>query len=419
MKNPAVQNKWSGRFATSGLVVTIIVVTNFAAAAEHDHAASPPPTPPAAANSSAHADMDMTPGAATNTGVNGRAPVELAQGQRQLINIRTTPAVTGPAVVTIRTVGIVAYDETRISNVNTRIMGWAEKLHVDKPGQFVRQGDPLMTIYSPELYSAQYEYLLAYRHCERLGHLDPSTGPELRSAEWGQNMKDAETLLESTRKRLKLWEVTDEEVRALEESGQAQDTVQLRAPVTGFVIQKGIDPAQMVRPGMTLYRVADLSTVWINADIYEYELSLVQVGQQVKITAIAYPNRTFTATVDFIYPYSENRTRTTMVRLVLDNADGLLKPDTYVNVELQVDQGERLLVPDTAVFDTGKRQYVFVEADAGHFVPRPVKLGSKVGRQFSVNEGISEGEQVVIDGTFLLDSESQLRASGSGGGHQH
>ncbi|MEZ5275579.1 MAG: efflux RND transporter periplasmic adaptor subunit [Opitutaceae bacterium] len=352
-------------------------------------------------------------------GVHGRNPVVLDQRQRQLINVRTTPATMGPAVVELRTVGIISYDQTAISNVNTRIMGWAEKLYVDKPGQYVQAGAPLMDIYSPELYSAQSEYLLAYRHCERLGHLEPAGASQDRSVAWQQSMKDSETLLNSARKRLKLWDVTDEEIDALEESGTPSDTVQLRAPATGYVIEKNIDPAQMVRPGMTLYRIADLSTVWVNADIYEYELPLVEAGQKAVVTTIAQSGRAVPATVDFIYPYSDSRTRTTQVRLVMDNSDGRLKPDTYVNVEIMIDQGERLLIPDSAVFDTGTRQYVFIEESAGFFVPRAVELGAKVGRMFSVSGGVMPGESVVVDGNFLLDSESQLSASGSGGSHNH
>lgn len=385
---------------------------------------------PAATNASAAGEMKMDnmpmPGgehaghtASTNEGVPNRTPVDLDQAQRQFINIRTRAVAKGDAVVTIRTVGIIAYDETRLVNVNTRIMGWAEKLYVDKPGQFVEKGAPLMDIYSPELYSAQYEYLLAYRHCERLKHvMAPATGPT-NTAIWKESMTEAETLMESSRKRLKLWEVSDDEIAALEKSGKPTDTLQLHAPVTGYVIEKNIDPAQMVMFGKTLYRLADLSTVWINADAYEYELPYVKVGQKVQVTALAHPGRVYHATVDFIYPYSENKTRTTTVRLVLENPDGLFKPNDYVNAEIKVDQGQRLLMPQTAVYDTGISQYVFVEAKEGHFVPRRIELGPTVDDMVVVNKGLAEGERVVVDGNFLLDSESQLRASASGGGHQH
>lgn len=387
-------------------------------------------TMPAASNAPASREMkmdgmDMSAGEhsghipSTNNVVPGRTPVDLDQAQRQFINIRTRPVTRGDAVVSIRTVGIVAYDDTRLVNVNTRIMGWAQKLYVDKPGQFVEKGAPLMDIYSPELYSAQYEYLLAFRHCERLKHVMSPTNTVANTAIWHESMNEAETLMESARKRLKLWEIGDDEITALEKSGKPTDTLQLKAPVTGYVIEKNIDPAQMIMSGKTLYRVADLSGVWINADIYEYELPFVKVGQKVQVTALAHPGRTFSASVDFIYPYSENKTRTTTIRLVMDNREERFKPNDYVNAEIKVDQGKRLLVPSTATYDTGVSQYVFVEATEGHFVPRRVELGPTVGDQVVVNKGLAEGEKVVVDGNFLLDSESQLRASASGGGHQH
>jgi membrane fusion protein, copper/silver efflux system len=344
-------------------------------------------------------------------------PVDLGEAQRQLINIRTRPVTRGDAVVTIRTVGIVAYDQTRLANVNTRIMGWAQKLYVDKPGQFVKQGDPLMDIYSPQLYSAQYEYLLAYRHCERLKHIPPRDRAETNNVVWQESMTEADTLAESARKRLKLWEISDDEITALQKSGKPTDTLQIRSPVTGYVIQKNVDPAQMVMSGRTLYRVADLSTVWINAEIYEYELPFVKVGQKVTVTALAHPGRVFEAVVDFIYPYSENKTRTTTVRLVMKNPEGLFKPNDYVNAEIKVDHGQRLLIPQTAVYDTGVSQYVFLEVTNGHFVPRRIKLGPHVeGGQVAVNQGLAEGDKIVVDGNFLLDSESQLQAASAGGG---
>ncbi len=362
----------------------------------------------------AHAGHDMSQMAT----IEGRAAVHLTAARRQLINIRTTPVKRSAVSKAIRTVGIVAYDTSKLVDVNTKINGWVETLYVDKPGQPVKKGEPLMDLYSRELYSGQQEYLLAYRHHHRLKN-NPNLAPQEAPPEfWQENLTEAEALMESARRRLKLWDIPDAAIGALEESGKPTTTLQLTAPVTGFVVQKKIDPGKMVMSGSTLYRVADLSTVWVNADIYEYEVPLVKVGQNARLTLTAFPDRIFEAKVDFIYPYLESRTRTATLRLVLDNPGNLLKPDMYANVEIQIDLGEQLLVPELAVFDTGKRQYVFVQTAEGMFEPRLVKLGVKAGDLFVVREGLAEGELVVVDGNFLLDSESQLRAGGSGG-HQH
>lgn len=385
--------------------------------AQHDgHAAGPAPDHSAHASASSGTPSGHTANAHPQdmpNMVSGRVPVMVSEGQRQLVNIRTTNARIQPATVQMRTVGIVAYDDTHIENINTRIMGWADTLLVDKPGQRVEKGAPLLEIYSPELYSAQQEYLLAYEHCQKLHHLQNQT------EEVSEALNTGLTLLDSARKRLKLWEITDEEIASLEKAGVASDRLIIRSPVSGFVIDKNIDPGQMIRPGMTLYRIADLNTVWINADVYEYELSLFRHGQEARVIAKAYPERSFPAKVDFIYPFSETRTRTTTARLVIDNFESLLKPGMYVDVVIDRDLGMQLMIPKEAVFDTGNRQYVFVEANPGHFEPRSIRIGTKVGDQFIVTEGITEGEKIVIDGNFLLDSESQLKASGGGGGHNH
>ena len=267
------------------------------------------------------------PGMSDESAVPGRAAVDLDEGQRQLINIRTAPVASGPAVVTIRAVGTIAYDQSRITNINPRIMGWAQKLYVDKPGQFVKQGDPLLDLYSPNLYSAQYEYLLAFHRFTQLEQKSPTSAESNgASPDLQDNVAEARNLLASARRRLRLWEISDAQIASLEQSGQPSDTLQLRSSATGYVIDKAVDPAQMVRPGTTLYRIADLSKIWVNASVYEYELPFVKVGQNATVTAVALPGRTFEATVDFIYPYSENKTRTTLVRLVMDNADGLFRP---------------------------------------------------------------------------------------------
>jgi Cu(I)/Ag(I) efflux system membrane fusion protein len=347
-------------------------------------------------------------------GFTDRMAVQITPAQRQLINVRTAPVRREKINKTIRTVGIVTYDTSRVVDVNTKIGGWAQKLYVDKPGQLVKKGDPLMDIYSRDLYSGQYEYLQAYRQYQRLK--DSPVAKEASEKFWKENLAEAESLRDSARKRLLLWDISEAEIRALEESGKPTDTLKLVAPVTGYVIEKKIEPGQAVHAGMMLYRAADVSTVWVNADIYEYELPLVKVGQEAHVTLTAYPDRKSKGKVDFIYPYLENKTRTATIRLVLDNQDEVLKPDMYANVRIEEDLGEQLVVPAAAVLDTGVRQYVFVETAEGMYAPRMVKLGQRTGDLYVIRDGLKDGEQVVVDGNFMLDSESQLSASGMGGG---
>lgn len=356
--------------------------------------------------------------AAANARVPDRVPVDLDQEQRQFIDIRTQPVASGEAVATIRAVGIVAYNEAKLQNVNTRIMGWAEKLYADKPGQFVEKGTPLMDLYSPDLYSAEDEYLLAWRQVQRSEHVPPRDAVATHNAVWRDSASEARRLLRSARKRLELWQISNADITAIQKSGHATTMLPFRAPISGYVIKKNVDPAQMVKPGQTLYVLADLTTVWINAQIYEYELPYVKAGQDVRITATAHPGKVFHAKVDFIYPYSENRTRTTTARLVMQNPGGLFKPNDYVNAVIQVHEGERLLIRSSAVYDTGVTQYVFLETAPGHFVPRRIALGPHVnGDQVVVSRGLREGQKIVVDGNFLLDSESQLRAASVNGGN--
>ena len=346
-------------------------------------------------------------------GIPGRGAVQLSSLQEQLINIRVTPVVSAPASKTIRTVGTIAYDQTKVADVNSRVMGWADKLYVDKPGQFVTAGEPLMDLYSPALYSAQQEYLLAFQQAQRMEKTNSTPASDQLKQFDTENQQGAQALVRAARKRLELWDISDTQIKALEKAGSPSNTLQLTSPISGFVIQKNVYSKQMVQSGAVLYRIADLSTVWIDADVYEYELPFVKVGQRATVTVDAYPDQTFTGKVDFIYPYLENKTRTAKVRLVFDNPNGLLKPDMYGNVVLSQNLGKQLLVPASAVFDTGKRQYVFVQRTSGVFVPELIQLGPKTDDHFVVTKGVNDGDKVVIDGNFLLDSESQLKAATS------
>ena len=347
-------------------------------------------------------------------GIPGRAPVDLTAQQQQLINIRVTSVVESDAAQTIRAVGIIASDATRVADVNARVMGWVDQLYADKPGQFIQQGEPLLALYSPELYSAQKEYLLAWERVhQKSASVEQGQSEQLKGF-LSANRDSAISLLESARKRLELWEISPEQIKRLEESRTPENTLELSAPLTGVVLEKKVFPKQMIQAGMMLYRIADLSQVWLEIEVYEYELPLLQAGQPVTIRVDAIPNETFDGKVDFIYPYLENKTRTTKVRVVLPNPDGRLRPAMYAHAETRVELGKQLLVPAGAVFDTGKRQYLFVKQDEGIFVPKEVVLGPKSQDRFVVRNGVEAGDMVVIDGNFLLDSESQLKAAASG-----
>jgi Cu(I)/Ag(I) efflux system membrane fusion protein len=353
--------------------------------------------------------MDLQP---VNTvqakGITGRAAVQLTEQQRQLINIRTTPVKQEEVSRTVRTVGTVAYDQSKVAEITSRVTGWVEKLYVDKPGEQVEQGQPLMELYSPDLYSAAQDYLLASRAAKSAGR--SGSGRYARSRSSG-----AEALLDSARKRLELFGITPAQIDKIEQAQSAKTAIPITTPISGTVVEKNVVQGQMIQPNTALYRIADLSQVWIEAEIYESELPLVQVGQEVKVTLPSYPDRSFTGKVDFIYPYLQGRTRTAKARVVLDNPEGILKPDMYANVEVEAGLGQELVIPASAVFDTGKRQYVFIQQEKGLFVPKEIELGPRVGDEVVVRAGLQPNQEGVVNGTFLLDSESQLKAAATGG----
>ncbi len=345
-------------------------------------------------------------------GIAGRSAVQLTETQQQLINIRVAPVEHTDASRTIRAVGSITYDETKVADLNSKVKGWVRKLYVDKPGQPVQAGESLLTLYSPDLYSAQQEYLLAYEKTHRPAK-SSGLSAEMRRFSATNNQAD-QSLLESARKRLELWDISEVQIKALEEAGTPKDTLDLTAPMTGVVVEKNIVSSQMITPGMPLYRIANLSDVWLEAEVYESELPVVEEGQKADVTVDAYPDTAFEGEVAFIYPYLQNKTRTAKVCLVLKNPDALLKPGMYANVTLEAGLGEQLTVPASAVFDTGKRQYVFIQAEKGIFAPKEVQLGGRSGERTVISKGLNGDELVVVDGNFLLDSESQMKAAVNG-----
>ncbi|MBL7074453.1 efflux RND transporter periplasmic adaptor subunit [candidate division KSB1 bacterium] len=300
----------------------------------------------------------------------------------------------------IRTVGRVDYDEKKLYRINTKISGWLEKLYVNYTGQVVKKGEPLLEIYSPELVTTQEEFLLALRNRELLG---PSSFKEISQG--------AQELLESTRRRLKYWDIPDEQIKQLEEGGKISKTMTLVAPVTGVVVHKNAEEGLHVMPGMDLYRIADLSTVWVYVDIYEYELPWVKVGQRVEMELSYTPGKVYRGNVIYIYPYLDPKTRTAKVRLEFANPGMRLKPDMYANIKIQpVAARDVAVVPEEAVIHSGERTLVFLAKGEGRFESRDVTLGLEgEGGYYEVLEGLEEGDVIVTSAQFLLDSESKLQ----------
>jgi len=310
----------------------------------------------------------------------------------------------------IRTVGKVEPDETRLAFVNTKITGWVKKLFIDYTGQQVVKGQPLLSIYSPDLVTAQEEYLLALRSVKTA---------QTSTQGFAEIDASRKELLESSRRRLLLWDITEEQIAELEQSGRPKTDITLQAPLDGIVLEKMVLEGTYVTPGMNLYKIADLSKVWIVADVYEYEAPLVKVGQEARVSFPYEPGESFIASVIYVYPVLDPMTRTIKVRLAAKNPNLKLKPEMFANVEIKSSSGERLAIPTEAVLDSGPRKIVYVEKKPGVYEMREAALGIRGEKYVEVLRGIRKGERVVTSGNFLIDSESQLRAGPGGGGHQH
>ena len=318
----------------------------------------------------------------------------------QNMGIRTAPVIRKPVTKTIRTFGNVTYDETRMVSVNTKFDGWIEKLHVNFVGERIKRGQPLFDIYSPELVTTQEEYLLALKQYR-----------SLKDSSFVHVRDSAERLMAASRKRLEYWDMSDPQIRQLETTGQVRKAITIFSPSGGVVIQKDVVEGQFVKAGKNQYQIADLSTVWVDVDIYEYELPYVKKGMPARMELSYIPGERFYGEVLYIYPYLSKETRTLRLRLAFPNPELQLKPDMYANIRLEAElPGPNIVIPQEAVIDTGVRQVVFVSRDKGKFEPREIKLGVEVnGHQYQVLKGLSEGEEIVISAQFMLDSESRLR----------
>lgn len=310
----------------------------------------------------------------------------------QNIGVRMSAVVRGPAVRHVRTVGSVEYDPTRIRVATTKFAGWIERLHVAAEGATVEAGDPLLDLYSPELYAAQVEYLVAYRGRERPG---------------------GDALLDSARTRLAYLDVSPQQIRQLEQSGEASRTLTIHSPHSGVVTELMVREGSRIEAGMPTHRIADVSRVWVLAAVYEHEMPLAQVGQKATVTLPLLNGRTFEGEVGYVYPWVDEGSRQGRVRVELDNAGGVLKPGMFAAVQIaSVDRAEALLAPREAILATGERQVAFVSLGQGRFDPREVTTGIVTSDgMIEVLGGLREGEMVVTSGQFLLDSESRLRSA--------
>ena len=338
------------------------------------------------------------------SGVPGLASLDLTEGAIRLAGVQTAPAVEGRVAHSIRTVGTVTADETRIQHFHTRVTGWVEALYVNFTGQFVKQGQPVISIYSPELLASQEEFLRAREAAARFATSDI---PEVR--------KGGEELVAAARRRLRLFEVPDEFVAELERSGRPQRAVTLVAHASGYVTSKGIFHGQQVDPSMMdLFTITDLSHVWIDAEFYESEAGLLRVGQQARLTLPYDPAARLTGRIAYVYPTLNPETRTVRVRFDFANGEMKLKPGMFADVELETGGAVGVVIPESAVIDTGERQIVFVGTGGGRFEPRQVRVGVRSEGRALVLSGVAAGEQVVVKANFLLDSESQLRSALAG-----
>lgn len=298
----------------------------------------------------------------------------------------------------IRTIGRVDYDERLLTTISTKVSGWIEKLYVDYTGKFVEKGNRLYEIYSPEVVTTEQEYLLALQGKTVSG-----------TTSFRQIEQDAASLLESTRQRFELWDVPEKHIRELEDTKRITKTMMIHSPARGFVITKNILEGKYIHSGHELFVIADISNVWVYADIYEYEIPLIKEGQPAELELSYYPGEMFRGKVSYIYPYLEEKTRTIKIRFEFPNPGWKLKPGMFANVKLYTHIADRgLALPEEAVLDTGERQLVFVNKAEGVFEPREVKLGIKAEGYYLVLEGVADGEIVATSANFLIDSESRL-----------
>jgi Cu(I)/Ag(I) efflux system membrane fusion protein/cobalt-zinc-cadmium efflux system membrane fusion protein len=345
--------------------------------------------------------MDLVPvyadGASSAEGMISINPVVV-----QNMNVRTAPVQQKDLSTVVRAIGKVEYDEQKLFNVNTKVSGWIEQLYVNYTGEMVKRGQPLFSIYSPELVTTQREYLLALKTQEKVAS---SSFETIRS---GGN-----TLLEATRKRLEYWDIPESEIKQLEQSGEIKKAVTLKSPAAGVVLHKNAVDGEFIKSGTPAYKIADLSTIWVQTSVYDYEVPWIEEGQPAQMELSYQPGKTYEGTVAYVYPSLDQKTRTVQVRLEFANPNLELKPGMFANVRIQTrPKNSVTVIPNEAIIRTGERNIVFVAKDEGTFEPREVTLGMEGGErnnEIEILEGVKPGEEIVTSAQFLFDSESRLQ----------
>ena len=342
-----------------------------------------------------------TQGETDSTGATVRQSVHLTAAQEQALGVVYTMVRRGTMTRTIRTVGVVAAAEPNITDITPKVDGFVEELLVDYTGQKVRRGQPLLRLYSPTLVAAQEELLTALRLASRVG----------RGA--GEAWRNAQSMLDAARRRLAYFDITPEQIEQVETTGRATKTLTLVAPFTGVVLEKHVVEGQRVTPGMQLYRLADLSTVWVEGEVFEQDLQYIRIGAQAHIEVAAYPGEHLMGAVSFVYPVVDVASRTNRVRVTVPNLDGRLKPGMFSTMFFDTRVGEDvIIVPFEAVIVTGERNLVFVRDEDGMLQPREVVLGARADREVQILSGLAEGETIVASANFLIDAESRLGTTG-------
>jgi len=332
--------------------------------------------------------------------VPGLAAVSIMPDARQRMGLTFGTVKKRTIAHTVRTSARIVADETKLYRVTTKIEGWVEKLFVSYMGQEVKKGEPLLTIYSPSLVSAEQEYLTV---------LDAAT--KLAKSTDEDAVKGAFRLVEATKLRLSLWDISDEQIQQLEKTRKIEKALTLYAPANGVVIEKNVLAGQKIMLGDSLLVIADLTTVWADADIYQSDLAHVHVGMSVEVALPYWPDKTFKGKVIFVSPTLDPESRTMKARMEIANPDLLLKPEMYANAYLAHDMGEHLAIPEAAVMYTGEHVYAFKDGDDHKLVPVEIKIGPRTDGWYELVSGLNEGDKVVTSANFLVDSESSLRAA--------